>query len=139
MSFVSKPFWQRPDVRQLRRDVPICATCGRMPHLKPINADVVINIAASQFGVTPEEMLSQLRRDQLVEARAFVVWVLRSLGKPVFYTQIGRELGGRDHCTVINLHLKAIWLRMTDLVFAARCASIMERFYATREHSNADR
>ena len=118
MSYFGRPFWK--DATPL-----------------PIDPDVVLSIAQTEFGCSRAELLSRRRLNGLVNARAFAVWTLRSLGGPLSYPRIGRAIGGRDHATIINLHRKAIALRLTDPAFRGACERIRGRFNAMREHSHA--
>lgn len=133
MSAMEKPLW----ARQARKAEPVCRCCGRDPHMRGIDPDLAIAAAAGLFGVGKNAILSPSRADQLVTARAFATWVLRSLGAPMHYAKIGRIMGGRDHTTIINLHVKAILLRAQDEAFGAACARIEERFYILRGVNNA--
>lgn len=120
-----------------QRARPLCRTCGRSAHLRRIDRDVLFALIELRFGVSQVELLSARRSDPLVEARAFFAWALRSLGRPMSYQAIGQELGGRDHSTAINLHQKAVWLRLTDARFRALCTDLTDRFYDLREHDHA--
>lgn len=119
------------------RKFTLCDTCGEEPHLIGPSPEVIMAAACRAFDVGQMALTSHHRNAALIEARAFVVWCLRSLGRPMSYPKIGAVLGGRDHTTIMNLHTKAILLRMQDADFAAACRGIAERFYAMREHSNA--
>jgi|GEM_PF-2997554 len=147
LAAVRAPFWQRDRMARLpqtiRRDaVSIeqrsgawCQTCGKAAHLAPIAPDIVLALTARRFGITLDSLLSHRRAEQLVVARAFAVWALRSLGQATSYPAIGRALGGRDHTTIINLHQKAIWLRLSDTTFRRHSEELAARFYALREHT----
>lgn len=115
----------------------LCRICGRAAHLRRIDIDVLFALIDLRFGVSQAELLSARRSDALVEARAFATWSLRSLGRPLSYQAIGQELGGRDHSTAINLHQKAVWLRLPDARFRALCTDLADRFYDLREHDHA--
>jgi len=98
----------------------------------------VINEAARVLGVEPAALLVPDRRQPLVRARALVVWLLRAVpSRPMSYPAIGRVLGGLDHNTVINLHKKAIYLRLRDREFGAACRWFLSRFFMSEEDINA--
>lgn len=118
MSYFGRPFWKSAEPQ-------------------PLDPDVALSVAQTEFGVSRAELLSPRRFSDLVVARAFAVWMLRSLGGPMSYPRIGRAIGGRDHATIINLHQKAIALRLTDPAFRGACERIHGRFHAMREQSNA--
>lgn len=99
---------------------------------------VILPVAAHLFSVTVVDLISKRRRQRLVWARAFVVWALRSQDRPLSYPMIGELLGGRDHTSAINLHEKAVWLRLHSAEFAAACAWLSAAFAHLKEaqHGN---
>lgn len=111
---------------------------GALPHLRPIDPDTALSLAERRFGVTRADLLSERRQDRLVRARAFAVWALRNLGKPLSYPKIGRLLGSRDHSTAVNLYRKTIALRRGDETFAAACNHLTQRFRESRELPHAN-
>lgn len=113
-----------------------CPVCDRPPHLIGIHRDVMLGIAARQYGLTVAEMKARRRWIGLIEPRSFYVWAMRSLGVPRSYGKIGDDLGGFHHASMINLHQKAILLRLTDPDFRNACARLAERFYTSREHTH---
>lgn len=131
------PMGQARDIAVAQQARAACALCGKPGHLKPIDPQLALAIAQRHFAISRDELLGQRRQNHLVVARAFVVWALRSLGRPMSYPKIGALLGGRDHATIIHLHQKAIWLRMADNEFGAVCEGTESRFYEAREHSHA--
>lgn len=117
------------------QEVPPCrwyGDGGRLP------AEVVLAIAAVEFGVTEAEIASASRLQRFTAPRAFVAWALRSLGRRLSYARIGRIMGGRDHSTVARLHQVAVAMRQRDPVFDGACQRLAYRFY-TMESSHADR
>ncbi len=66
-----------------------------------LTAKQVIAVAARYFGITQTALRGPARRKSLVFARGVVVYLLRTLTNSN-YTQIGRELGRRDHSTIIH-------------------------------------
>lgn len=75
----------------------------------------------SKTGVSADDLCGSCRKAELVEARALFVWIVRHSRPRVSYPVIGRWLGGRDHSTIINLHMKAIRLRLDDADFELMC------------------
>jgi chromosomal replication initiator protein len=104
------------------------------PHLP---ASLVLAVTAARFGVPSSELISHRHLHRLAPARAFAVWMLRALGTPASYPEIGKALGGRDHSSIINLHRKAIRLRLEDRAFAEACDHLSIRFNELREISHA--
>lgn len=108
--------------------LPACGGC-RAPLRQPcFPADVAFALVRAEFGIARDDLISAQRTDRLVTARAYFVWVLATLGKRRSYPGIGRLLGGRDHSTIINLHRKAIGLRLRNAAFAAACLRIGTRW-----------
>lgn len=137
MNAIGQPFWRDAGVIEAQKAAPACRVCGHAGHLVPVDPEVALALAVHEFNVDRNDLLSPRRFDELVEARAFVVWVLRSLGRPTRYARIGRILGGRDHSSIIHLHQKAIWLRLSDARFEQACEQTEQRFYNSRIHHNA--
>ena len=92
--------------------------------LPPSLRDAALIYAAHQLDVTHEELLSGEKHNHLVHARALFVWAVKSHRPNLSYALIGRWLGDRHHSTIMNLHKKAIALRLSDADFNLLC----ERF-----------
>lgn len=73
----------------------------------------ILESAALLFKVSRPEILGESRARQTVKARAAVAWVA---SKTAGYSspRIGRELGGRDHSTILNLFKRADHWRAQD-------------------------
>jgi len=65
----------------------------------------IINIVASFFDVTIDNLTGDCRRRELVIPRQIIMYLLREELK-CSYPSIGAELGGRDHTTAIHAILK---------------------------------
>jgi hypothetical protein len=96
---------------------------GLAQSIEPV---VAIAVACELFQVDYRAVLSHRRDPSLDEARAFIVWMLRSFGEPHSYPAIGRALD-RDHTTIINSHLMAVRLRLTTPHFARACDTVARR------------
>lgn len=103
---------------------PVCPCCHRPLATRSGIAAMAIAAAEAVYGVTPPELRGVGRQQHTVKGRALVAWALRSLGETVSYPVIGRMLGGRDHTTIMNLHRKAIALRLIDQEFALACRAM---------------
>lgn len=55
---------------------------------------------AEWFGLTPAALRSHNRRHEIIDARHVAMYAAHLCGGT--YTQIGRQIGGRDHSTIIN-------------------------------------
>ncbi|MDZ4657714.1 MAG: DnaA/Hda family protein [Bythopirellula sp.] len=61
----------------------------------------IVAVVARYFGVTQTALRGPVRRKSLVFARSVAVYLLRTL-TGASYAQIGRELGKRDHSTIMH-------------------------------------
>ncbi len=64
-------------------------------------AKEIVAVVARYFGVTQAALRGPTRRKSLVFARSVAVYLLRTL-TGTSYAQIGRELGKRDHSTIMH-------------------------------------
>lgn len=68
---------------------------------------VILADVARHYGLTIEELKSPSRAYRISHPRQEAMWLMRQQLRPdgssrYSYPQIGRFLGGRDHCTVIR-------------------------------------
>ncbi|MCL0036440.1 chromosomal replication initiator protein DnaA [Dehalococcoidia bacterium] len=64
-------------------------------------AELIINTVAEYFGLAPELLLGKRRDKTIAFARQVAMYLLREeMGSS--WTDIGRELGGRDHSTILH-------------------------------------
>ena len=89
---------------------------------------MALSFTLAQRGVTEEELFSHRRGDNLVEARALFVRSIKTFRKLTAYQKIGDWLGGRDHTTIMNLHQKAVLLRLSDPAFSQQCHEFAVQF-----------
>ena len=113
-----------------------CLFCNKPISRRGIASDIAVAVACKFFATTETELRSDRRHADLVEARAFVVWTLRSLGRPRSYRQIGDALN-RDQSSVNHLHKKAIELRLINDDFDAACRGFGQRWMETGETRHA--
>lgn len=88
----------------------------------------IVEWVADAWGVTVIDLISHRRPPHLVDARALAVWAMRALCDRPSYPSIGKSLGGRDHSTIINLHERAIYLRLKSAKFAGACVDVTRAF-----------
>jgi chromosomal replication initiator protein len=90
-----------------------------------ITAGEVIAVVADKCGVTRESMTGRNRAQEVVMPRQIAMYLMRQeLGASL--AEIGRELGGRDHTTVIH-GIEKIETRMReDTALRARMIAIRE-------------
>lgn len=97
------------------------------PVRRAVSIVTVMHRAASIYEVSRAGLIGKRKFAELVRCRALITWALRSLRPDLSYTQIGQRLG-RDHTTIINLHRKAVSLRVCDAEFDSECAELMGYF-----------
>ncbi len=68
---------------------------------RPITPDQILDITASTFGFSVDDLRGPSRRRPLVIARQIGMYVFRDVTEFSF-PAIGREFGGRDHTTVMH-------------------------------------
>lgn len=68
---------------------------------REVTPDLVIQVVADHFGITPSDICSQKRNKEIVFPRQIVMFLCRDMvGTPL--QMIGKFLGGRDHTTIIH-------------------------------------
>ena len=72
---------------------------------RQITANQILEMSASHFGFSVEDLCGPSRRRPLVLARQIGMYLFRDL-TDFSYPAIGREFGGRDHTTVIHAYDK---------------------------------
>lgn len=85
------------------REWEIAVEVGSNPgeYRTALPAKEVIAVVARYFGLTQAALKGPARRKTLVFARSIAVYLLRTLTS-ASYAQIGRDLGNRDHSTVMH-------------------------------------
>ncbi len=67
---------------------------------KSINASKVLKLVAAYFNITLDELIGAKRQKELVHARQIAMHLLRT-ELNLSFPLIGKEIGGRDHTTII--------------------------------------
>ena len=63
--------------------------------------EAIIGIVAAYFQLTPEEILGPRRSKDIAHARQLAMYLLRT-ETTLSFSDIGRELGNRDHSTILH-------------------------------------
>ena len=113
-----------------------CLICRKPIVRRGIYPATALTLAQDEFCVSEVDLLSRRRHAGLVEARAFVVWAMRSLGRAHSYPEIGRLLD-RDQSSINHLHRKAIELRLIDDHFDRACRRLGQRWLQSGEKRHA--
>lgn len=81
-----------------------------------ITAETIIRATCSHFSVTKEDLIGKGKRHELVRARQICVYLLCDMLSLPLVT-VGKEMGGRDHSTVIYARDKvAELMRVNDTI-----------------------
>ena len=124
------PFWRDGDDRRPRLPT-VRSDTGRPVWVSP---ERVIAFVCRFYRIDETAFFAHRRADDLVAARALVVWLLRQVpAQPMNYCQIGRAIE-RDRTSVMHLHKHVIVLRLQDRAFK-RVAEAM-RFHFTHIYSH---
>ncbi|WP_367568657.1 chromosomal replication initiator protein DnaA [Lacrimispora sp.] len=68
---------------------------------REVTPELVIQVVADHYGITPLDISSQKRNKEIVYPRQIVMYLCREMvGTPL--QMIGKYLGGRDHTTIIH-------------------------------------
>ncbi len=68
---------------------------------REVTPELVIQVVADHYGITPLDISSQKRNKEIVYPRQIVMYLCREMvGTPL--QMIGKFLGGRDHTTIIH-------------------------------------
>ena len=68
---------------------------------REVTPDLIIQIVAEHFGLTPQDIASQKRTKEIVYPRQIAMYLCRDMLSTPLQT-IGSHLGGRDHTTIIH-------------------------------------
>lgn len=82
------------------------------------------------FGCTMGQIIGPCRKRELFLARAAIVYVAREQGRT--FGMIGRQMGGRDHKTIINAYQQAQNWASRDQLYRARLSLLQSTFQDTR-------
>lgn len=72
---------------------------------KHLALEEIIKIIAGFYSIPPEKIYEKTRKKEIVYVRQIVMYILREYFN-ISYPAIGKEIGGRDHTTVIHSYDK---------------------------------
>lgn len=72
---------------------------------KHLALEEIIKIVAGFYSISPEQIYEKTRKKEIVHVRQIVMYILREYFN-ISYPAIGKEIGGRDHTTVIHSYDK---------------------------------
>ena len=98
-------------------------------HKRALTSSLILQSVAAYYGLTTEILQSKRRDKPLTGARHMAMYLLRE-ELQCSWTYIGRELGNRDHSTVIHGYQKITNDLNTDPAMLRDLLEIRERMYA---------
>lgn len=87
--------------RRMDRELVRMSLTDMTPAHRSLQTEDFVNITASVFGVTPQKIMSRERTREVALARQVCMYLMREEGD-MSLPQIGQELGGRDHTTIMH-------------------------------------
>lgn len=72
---------------------------------KHLALEEIVKIIAGFYSINPEQIYEKTRKKEIVYVRQIVMYILREYFN-ISYPAIGKEIGGRDHTTVIHSYDK---------------------------------
>jgi chromosomal replication initiator protein len=91
----------------------------------PVTVERIIAEVATIYNVSPEEMRSTNRSQQISTARQVAIFVVNRL-TGLSYTAIGQEFSGRDHSTIVYAISKVKQTMKSDAQFRATVEDIIK-------------
>jgi len=88
------------------------------------------------FGIPPEELTNKRRDKKTALARHVAIYLLRE-GYSCSLSEIGKELGNRNHATVLHGYEKIASALSTNPYLSDQIAEIRERLSLQRGHNKA--
>ncbi len=129
-------FWRTEERNRAGAIPPRCPTCGHRRIVRRGLRARTLLFVADHYGLNEEQLRSGNRHANFVEAKALVVWSLRTLGRAVPYREIGLIFGNKEHSSAIYLHQKAINLRLRDAAFNQACRDLAVFVAEENEHAS---
>ena len=99
------------------------------PGKRVVKVGDVIKSVCKHYDIKKDELLGKRRNKEIVFPRQVLIFLLREeLDLP--YKSVGRELGGRDHTTIIHDYnkIKGLLLESNDL--ESEIKTIKDKLYA---------
>lgn len=99
---------------------------------EPPSVPVIIEIVARFYEVSVEDLVGRSRSRRVALPRHIAMYVLREEAG-LSFPQIGAELGGRDHSTVMHAHQKITELMAQDDSLRRAVMTIKNRMYQSKD------
>lgn len=76
-------------------------------HRKPYTVDTILSLIAEHFGLNVADLIGKKRTREMVYPRHITMYLLRE-ELNLSFPEIGRELGGKDHTTIMHGYNKIV-------------------------------
>lgn len=114
--------------KQLTLQMAQNALADYAPQPSSLTPDVVVDVVADYFGIDPEKLSGRSRAREVALPRQVAMYLLRE-DSGISLPRIGKELGGRDHTTVMYACDKVAELIDSDDMMRRKVSQIRERLH----------
>lgn len=114
--------------KTLDKDLVLMSLGELLPQQNATPLEQILNVVSKVFGVPTEKILSRDRSKNVALSRQVVMFLLRN-EENLSLPQIGKELGGRDHSTVIHGCDRVASLLSSDIRFRNLFEKVHEQLY----------
>ena len=114
--------------KTLDKDLVLMSLGELLPQQNATPLEQILNVVSKVFGVPTEKILSRDRCKNVALSRQVVMFLLRN-EENLSLPQIGKELGGRDHSTVIHGCERVASLLSSDVRFRNLFEKVHEQLY----------
>ncbi|MDR0692657.1 MAG: chromosomal replication initiator protein DnaA [Prevotellaceae bacterium] len=97
---------------------------------RELSINEIQKAVCSYFSLTPESLLSKVRKREIVQARQIAMYLSRSMTKASL-SSIGSQIGGKDHATVLHSYKTVCDLMSTDKHFKQHVLAIEKKLKST--------
>jgi len=112
----------------LSTDMVTAALVDLLPQRTSVEPSQVLSAVANAFGITKDRLLSRDRSREIAMPRQIAMYLMREVGN-ISLPQIGREIGGRDHTTVMYACSKVADMIESDDRFRRQVLQLREQLF----------
>lgn len=94
---------------------------------------LAMEFVTKKYAISTALLQSNRRSHELAEARALLVWIVKTYRPQISYPTIGRWLGGMNHTSLIAAHRRANEARAKRTYFARYCEEFAQIMRHRRE------
>lgn len=115
--------------KQLSLQMAQNALADYAPQPSSLTPDYVVDVVADYFGIEPEKLSGKSRARDVALPRQVAMYLLRE-DSGISLPRIGKELGGRDHTTVMYACDKVAEMIDSDDMMRRKVSQIRERLHS---------